>query len=70
VVLIDVEIAARFEFQVEPAVLGEQFQHVVEEPYARRNLVPPAALDAELGADLRLFRVALDARGSHRMNSS
>jgi len=47
VVLIDVEIAIGFEFQVERAVFREKLQHVIEETNARGDFVTAAALDAE-----------------------
>ena len=31
VVLIDIEVALGFELKIEAAVMGEQFQHVIEE---------------------------------------
>ena len=44
VVLIDVEIAVAFEFEIECAVAGEQLQHVIEEANAGGDLVLAAGL--------------------------
>ena len=63
--LIDVQIARRLNLQIDPAVAGEQLEHVIEKADAGRNLVAAAALDREARADLRFFRIAFDKRGSH-----
>ena len=45
VVLIDVEVAIGIELEIEAAVFGEQFEHVVEEADAGRDFVAAAAFD-------------------------
>jgi hypothetical protein len=56
VMLIDVEIAARVDRQVERAVAREQLQHVVEKADAGPHLIPALAVQAERQRDLRLGR--------------
>jgi hypothetical protein len=51
-------------------VLGEQFQHVVEEADAGGDLVFAAAFNAEGAGDLRLFGIALDGGASHEASTS
>ena len=43
VVLIDIEVAGRFQFQIEAAMVREQFQHVIEEADAGGDLVASPA---------------------------
>ena len=52
VVLVHIQIAGGFQLQVEPAVPGEQLQHVVEEPDAGPHLVLPLAVHDEPALDL------------------
>src|SRR4029077_6994290 len=69
VVLIDVKVAAGFELEVEASVMGEEFEHVVEEADARRDIVRAAALDSERSLDLRLFADAVDGAFSHERDA-
>ena len=59
VVLIYVEIANALQFEIEAAVLGEAFEHVIEEPNAGRDGVCASAIDVEAEVDLR-FPVCCD----------
>src|SRR5205085_2169397 len=70
VMLVHVQIARGMQRQVEPAMLGEQLQHVIEEADARGDIVHALAFDHQGARDLRLFRDALDGCGSHKTVSS
>jgi len=59
VMLIDVEIAFRLEFQIECSVFCEQLEHMIEKPDPCRDLISPPAFNSEFAADLRLFSVSL-----------
>ena len=65
VMLIDVEVARGDYREIEATVLGEELQHVVKEPHARRNLVAALAVDVQRRADLRLFCNPFDISSSH-----
>src|SRR5689334_18800658 len=67
--LIDVEIARGSEVEIERAVPRQQLEHVIEEPDAGPDTVPPAPLDRELQRDLRFRRPAIDHRAAHRTSS-
>jgi hypothetical protein len=45
VVLVDIEVALGFELEIEATVMGEEFQHVIEETDPSRNLVSTAAFN-------------------------
>jgi hypothetical protein len=45
--LVDIEIAAGLEFQIEASMMSEEFQHVVKEPDASGHLIAPAPLNGE-----------------------
>ena len=62
VVLVDVEVAARDELEVEPAVEGQQRQQVVEEADLRRDARPTRAVEVDGRAERRLGRGAHDRR--------
>jgi hypothetical protein len=64
VVLIDVEIAFGSQLEIEGAVFGEEFKHVIEEADAGRDFVASAAFDAQLAANLSFFGVSLESRCS------
>ena len=70
VMLIHVEVAFGVELEIEPAVLREKLQHVIEEANAGRNLVAAAAFDLQTARDARLFRVSLDRCPSHSVKTS
>ena len=70
VVLIDVEVAASFQFEIEAAVVREQFEHVIEEADAGRDLITATAFDGQSdNSDVRLFAGAFDAAFSHSSDS-
>ena len=69
VMLIDVEIAARVDRQVERAVPREQLQHVIEKADAGAHVVPALAVERERQRDLRLRRPSIDYRAAHRTSS-
>ena len=60
--LVDVEVACRLDLQVEAAVAGEQFQHVIEERYPGREAATARTIEIERNADLRFIGVAGDLR--------
>src|SRR5437899_1481273 len=64
VMLVDVQVAARFEFEVERAVPREELQHVVEKAHAGGDGVASAAIQAEPGADVRLGRRTAERRST------
>src|SRR5581483_9012083 len=70
VVLIDIEIALGVERQIERAVPREQLQHVIEEADAGADLIPAAAFNRQLQADLRFFGLALNYASAHKTSSS
>ena len=70
VVLIDIEIAAHLQAEVERAVARHQLEHMVEETNAGRDVVTAAPLDPELQSNRRFARVARDHRPSHSTSVS
>src|SRR5215203_6156242 len=68
-VLIDVEIAGGSHREVEGAVAGEQFQHVIEEADAGAHRIPALALEADRQRDLRFGGASIDYRTAHRISS-
>ena len=66
VVLVDLEVAARQQLEVEPAVEGEQRQQVVEEADAGLDSRAAAAVELERDAQRRLGRRADDQRRAAR----
>src|ERR1700685_1044907 len=64
--LIDVQIAGGFEREIEAAMLGEQFQHMIQETDSAGNVVCAAAFDAQPAGDLGLFGVAFERGFSHK----
>jgi hypothetical protein len=67
--LVHIEVAAGFEFQIESAVVREQLEHVIEETDSRRNLVSAPALNRERELDVRLLAQPLDAALSHGLET-
>jgi hypothetical protein len=63
VVLIDVEVALRLQFQIEAAVPREQFQHVIEEADASGDLILAATVHDQNEAYVGLVGLAAE-RGS------
>jgi hypothetical protein len=51
VVLIDVKIALCLQLEIETSMPGKQFQHVIEEAYARGHFVLAVSIDDEDGTD-------------------
>jgi hypothetical protein len=66
VMLVDIEVAASFELEIEPAVMREQLEHVIEKTNSSRNLIVAAAFDRERHLYTRLLAHTLDAALSHR----
>jgi hypothetical protein len=64
VVLIHIEVAVAFEFEIEGAVACEQLQHVIEEANAGGDFVLPAAFNGEFDGDARLGGVASETGGA------
>ena len=69
VMLIDIEIAARIDAQVEPPVPREELEHVIEKPDARTHAVPPLALEGDRERDAGFLRPAIDYRAAHSTSS-
>src|SRR5579863_3298365 len=46
-VLVDIKIAASLKLEIESAMMGEKFQHVIEETNASRDHILAAAIDIE-----------------------
>ena len=65
---VDLEVTLARDFQIEQAVLGEELEHVVEEPHARVDLRPARAVEVRWkSADLGLagHAVKLGLAGGH-----
>src|SRR5205823_723258 len=65
VVLIHVEIAARLEFQIEAAMMREQFEHVVKEANTGGDPIASAPFDSERDLNLRFLTDAFNTSLSH-----
>ena len=63
-VLIDVQVPRRLDPQVDHRVLGEQFEHVVEESHARRQVAFPRTIEVERQADRGFPGGSLDRGGA------
>jgi hypothetical protein len=66
VVLIDIEVTGGMQSEIEPAVLGEQLEHMVEEADAGPHVVTALPFDLEGAVDLRFFGDAFNLSGSQR----
>src|SRR5580658_5499455 len=64
-VLIDVQIAIAVHRQIKSAVLGKQFQHVIEKTDSSRNVVTPTSLNLQTRLDTSLLGVPFDRRLPH-----
>src|ERR1700733_11955333 len=64
--LIDVQIPGGPQSEIEAAMLGEQFQHMIQKADSRENVVRAASFDTQAAADLSLFGVALERGFSHK----
>ena len=60
VVIVDVQIAFRFNLEIEATVTGDLLEHVLEERNPGIETGFSAAVEIELDADLRLQRIAAD----------
>src|SRR5690606_1245160 len=58
-VLVDVEVAAAFDLEREPAVLADLLEHVIEEADAGPRDRLRLAVEIDLDADVRFARLAL-----------
>jgi hypothetical protein len=65
VVLIDIEIAASHDFQVESAVTREEFEHVIEETDSGGNVVFSPTLNGKGELNIGFGRFAVKFRFSH-----
>ena len=59
VVLVHVQVAASDEFEIERAMAGDLFEHVVEEANARIDVRLAAAVEIELHADIGFLGFAM-----------
>src|ERR1700753_4160566 len=65
VVVVDMKVAVRFDFEVEKAVARDLVEHMVEKRHARGKLLLAGAVQVELHTDLRFAGVANDFRWAH-----
>src|SRR5262249_7559149 len=65
VVLIDVEITLGLDLEVESAVTGEQFQHVVQKTYSGLHLIAAAAFDGQSDLNVGLCGRAMERGFPH-----
>ena len=65
VVLVYVEVAFGFEFEIEAAVAGDLFEHVVEEADARGDLGAALAVEVQAEGDVGFLGGALELGFSH-----
>src|SRR5688572_19159924 len=63
-VLIHVEVAGGADLQIEPAVTGDQFQHVIEEADAGADVISPASVERQCKLNRRFLRRAIDNRAT------
>src|SRR6266852_6842582 len=66
VMLIDREVAARLDHQIEEAMAREALEHMVEKRHAGMNFAAPRTVQRERHRDRRLARLALDSRLAQR----
>src|SRR5271156_5237494 len=64
-VLVHIQIAARREIHIQPAVARDLLQHVIEESNSRRDLRLAAAIEVQPQADVGFFRPSLQRRLPH-----
>jgi ribosomal protein L12E/L44/L45/RPP1/RPP2 len=62
--LVNIEIAARRNLEIESAMTGKQLEHVIEEANAGGNLVASAPVQVQPDADVSLCGLAVDFRAS------
>ena len=62
--MINVQIADRFDLQIEESMSSKQGQHVIEKAYARRDLILAAAIKINGELNLRFSGIAGDRCGS------
>ena len=62
VMLIDIQIALRFQSEVKAAVFCEELQHMIEESNASGDFVAAAALDFQRTLDLRFLGDPFESR--------
>src|SRR5260370_3052018 len=67
VMLIDMEVAARLDHQIEEAMAREALEHMVEKRHAGMNFAAPRTVQRERHRDPRLPRPALSSRLAHRL---
>src|SRR4051812_38284220 len=65
-VLVYIEVAFGCELQIKSAVIGKEFQHMVEKSNAGRYFMPPFALDREANADTGFFGDTINCGFPHR----
>src|SRR5688572_18559715 len=63
-VLIHVEVAGGADFQIETAVAGDQFQHVIEEPDAGADVISPLSVERQRKLNRRFLRRSIDHRAT------
>jgi hypothetical protein len=68
-VLVDIEIAVRFDPEIERAMARDELEHVIEESDARVNGISSLALETEAQANVRFLRTTVDYRAAHRTSS-
>src|SRR5579884_2574084 len=66
VMLVDMQVAARVEFEIEEAMTREALEHVIEEGHPGRDLGSALAVERKFDCDLGLTRAALDPGAAGR----
>lgn len=64
VMLIDVEVALRFDCKIERAVTGDKIEHVIEKSDSGRYARFAASVDIQAQCDFCLVRLAMDCGGA------
>src|SRR6202022_3421215 len=62
VMLVDMEVAARLDHEIEKAMAREALEHMVEKRHAGMNFAAPRTVQRERHRHRRLARLALDSR--------
>ncbi len=68
-VLIDVEIAARSDLQIERAVAREELEHMIEKADTGTHVVTAFAFERQRQPDLGFSRAPIDYRAAHSTSS-
>jgi hypothetical protein len=64
--LIDVQVANGVDLQITGGVPGNEFQHVIQKANAGADPIPPAPIQVQPDANMRLGRSPINAGASQR----